>query len=249
MRLYFFVFLLLSSTCSTAFAQKDKWISFDSSAQKREINWSIVGYYGWHTAFFSKKPRRERGYSSHSNLGLDIKRQIRKNVFLCLINRYREDNYFLESPKFALQFPNFDVNNFTMTQMYSIQSHALAIEHRSVFKMFNLLVAGGMGVNFISSGSKHTGSIGTIADSIVSASSTFDVGQTGHNYFWLFNLGAEFPLLTNFYAHYNFSATYDFTQYYPILPFEVNTKTQRYILAPIPRKLNMYVQLGLSFRF
>ena len=104
-------------------------------------------------------------------------------------------------------------------------------------------------MNFINTASKSTGSSGPITDTIVAFSSNFDTGQSGFNYFGIGNLGAEVPLVEKLYAHYNFSATYDVNQFYPIIPFLVNTKTQNYTLAPIPRKWNFYLQLGLSFKF
>lgn len=230
-------------------AQKKEWITYDSLKKSDEKNWSICGYYGWNTSFFNVKPLRERGFASYNNIGLDVKRQFRKNVFLCLVSRYRTDVYFLENSRFTVQVPLFDVSNFEMTQRYSIHSHAFTLEYRAVFKKFNLLFAGGMGMNFINTASKNTGNSGPITDTIVSATSNFGIGQSGYNYFGICNVGAEVPLFKKLYAYYNFSATYDFNQFYPILPFVVATKDQSYILAPIPRKLNLYLQLGLSFKF
>jgi len=227
----------------SSYGQKSEWLTFDDSIKtKSDFNWSLSGYYGWNSSFFSTQDKSKKFYSSRSNLGLDLKMQVRKNLFLCLINRFRFDNYYIDVPEFENTQTKF-------LQEYLIHNHAFALEHRVRFKNFNVFYGGGFGLNFIYPSGIGLGFSVNGVEAIKSFSTDFLNIGSGINYFILSNLGFEVMLFENLSAFNNISISYDFIKFNPIVPIEVVSTDGKFYISPIPRKWNVTFQVGLSLKF
>jgi hypothetical protein len=216
------------------------FMGFQGLALSRD--WGIQFGYGLNLANIQQGYNRQL-FSSNTNLILDVKRKIAKDLDLTLLNRFESVGYH-----FVL-VPQLDPNS-AVGLRYSVLSHFLGSRYNFDEGEMRFFVGLGFGARLIFPEAIGMSGFGeSSTSSQVEWDTQFLKAKSHVIGAGLLELGGEYKFSSSWSVFGNFSIMADIGKFGPLSTMEIRNAYETRKLRPNPQKINFYLYTGMSYSF